>query len=484
MASAPVVVVGAGIGGLSAAIHARLAGWDVTVLEQGAVGGKAARIQTEGYTLDPGPSIIILPRIYRDLFSRAGRRMEDYLTFERLDPISRVLFGDRPPLDLPADRKACEAVVDQISKHDGANFRRLMSKLDGVVGHIDKSIFRKPYLEGWELADPHLIATALRFDVRKSYKELVDGWFESDLLRAFFYGFPSYGGQTYDSKAAGALLIPYLMVQEGVYYPVGGVAAIPEALEKLARELGVEFRAGARVVGLEREPTKVGGVRLEGGEVVPSSAILCNVDPLTAGKWLGRTSNLEPSYSYFTLHWGIRKRLEGLKHHTLLIPEGYLTGLKTLYGEERFPEPPIVYLNATSEQDPSVAPPGCTNLFAVVTSPARNGKVDWDSGLPALKASVRNVMRSYGVDFADDEIAFERVQSPPYFEAAHGNYLGSLYGAHERHRHLGILPSRNDDPEVKNLFYCGGGVQPGAGLPMATLSGKFAADLLSRRLKR
>jgi len=201
------------------------------------------------------------------------------------------------------------------------------------------------------------------------------------------------------------------------------------------------------------------------------------VDPNTAAIWLGRTESRAPSLSYFTLHFGIRARFPELRHHTLLVPRDFERGFEALYRERRFPEPPIVYLNDTTATDPSTAPPGATNLFVVVTSPAEESHLDWPAQTPIFRASVLALMHRFGIDIEGREVEFERVQTPSYFARVHGNYRGSLYGLDERYRIFGgMFPPANRDPKIRNLLYCGGAVQPGAGMPMVTLSGKFAAQ--------
>jgi phytoene desaturase len=477
--SKSVVVLGAGMGGLSAAIHARLRGYDVLVIEaREVVGGKAAGIEESGYRLDPGPSIVILTRLYEQVFLRAGRKMEDYLQFQRLDPFSRVLFEGAPPIDLPANIDDCLAVLKEVAPDDTDSFQRLLDTLDQVSPLIDRSIFSRPYDKPYQLADPNLIRTALKFDVRSTYKDLVDGMFKSSLLRAFFYGFPSYGGQTYDSKAPGAMMIPYLMVREGVWWPVGGISAIPRAFEALARDLGVEFKTGVRVQSFDQVNKRIQAVRTSDGDVLEADAFISNIDKLTTRAMLGKQVDWRPSLSYFTVHWGVKRRIPGLSHHTLLVPKSFEAGFTHLYRERRFPVPPITYINATVPVDPTTAPPDCENVFAVITTPAREDSFDWTVEAPGFRDVVKTQLASFGVGFDESEIEFERVQTPVLFEERDGSYRGSLYGPDEAHRLWGLMPLSNVDPDFGNLFYAGGSVQPGAGLPMVTLSGKFAAGKL------
>lgn len=472
-----VVVIGAGLGGLSAAIHARLAGHSVLVLESGErVGGKAAPFVEHGYRLDPGPSIVILTRVYGAVFRAAGREMDDYVRFRRLDPFTRVCFEGVPPLDLPADGEACLDVLASVAPEDAAALRDLLERMDRAAPHIDASVFHRPYDRAWQLADPHLIAFARRFDVTRSYKQVVDRMFRSPLLRAFFYGFPSYGGQTYDSKAPGALMIPYLMVREGVWWPEGGIGAIPAAFERLARELGVEFRFGARVAGLKDQGDRVTCAVLTSGEEVRAEAFISNVDRLTTRDWLGIHDSPPPSLSYFTVHLGVRRRIEGLSHHTLLVPKDFERGFEELYRRRRFPDPPIVYLNATHLEAPETAPEGCSNLFAVVTSPAIEPHLDWAGEQDDLARRVEGELSRFGFGFDPGDVEVRRVQTPLTFQARHGNYLGSLYGPDERYRLWGMMPLRVQDERYRNLLYAGGSVQPGAGMPMVVLSGRFAAE--------
>lgn len=472
-------MVGAGLGGLSAAIHARLEGHDVLVLEKGAVGGKAAGIDISGYRLDPGPSIIILPEIYENVFKKAGRRMADYLEFIPLNPITRLYFGSEP-LDIPAGIADCLEFLRSAAPEDVDAFAVLFEKLVHAAPLVEKSVFEHPYHHAYQVLDPNLIRMALPFDVRLTFKEIIDKTFKSPLLRAFFYGFPSYAGQSYRSKAPGALLVPFYMLQGGVFYPKGGVRAIPEAFAKLAFELGVEFRMSSQVERTVNVSDRVSHVELNTGERISGDHFILNRDRVQSETWMGRSLPVKASYSYFTTHWGVRRPLPEVKHHTLIVPEDFEQGFEQLYDERVFPNAPIVYLNNTSDLDPTAAPEGKTNLFSVVTSPAREDHFDWAVETERCVDDVVKVLGAKGIEVDRADVDFERIQNPIYFEKQHENFRGSLYGADEKFRLFGLFPWRNKDEVLKNVTYCGGSVQPGAGLPMVTLSGKFAVDSMPR----
>jgi len=466
------------MGGLSAAIHARLKGYEVTVIEKApGAGGKARPSWESGYRFDLGPSIIILTDIYRAVFELAGRRMEDYLEFVRLDPITRVYFEGTDPFDIPADRQSCLQVLGSRFPEDRGAVEQLLNQLDGVMPRVRASVFAHPYDRPWKLLDLNLLRIGSSLGARTPYKKFIDDLFKSQELRAFFYGFPSYGGQTYDVPSPGSLLIPYLMIQEGVFYPVGGVGSIVDAFFRLASDLEVEFRFDEEVTDLVRHNREVSKVVTTKGEYACAS-VISNIDRSTLGSMLGRKESRAPSLSYLTMSLALSKPADGFSHHNLFLPSDYEPVYESIYLKREFPENPIVYANSVTEMDPTAAPSDTGNLFLVATSPAEEPGMDWKTFKTEAEARVLATLRRCGIELTPQSICSQVTQTPSTFRVRDGNYRGSLYGLDQRHRLFGMMPAPNWDQEYRNLIYCGGTVQPGAGLPMVTLSGKFAADLL------
>lgn len=471
------VVVGAGLGGLSAAIHLRLDGWDVTVLEaRDQCGGKATIATEGGFTFDLGPSIVIMPEIYRAVFERAGKSMDDYLRFTRLETISRIYFeGLEEAIDLPADEAGCLEVIKRHAPSDLEAFKELLDQVESVYADIEGTIFSRPFHRPWEMLQPGLARFARKFAVRTPFKLDVDRRFQSPLLRAFFYGFPAYGGQSYHSPSPGSYLIPWSMIRGGVYWPVGGVSAIPRAFEQLARELGVQFLFNTPATGLQCEHARVTAVQTTGGEQ-KADLVVSNRDRLTTEPWVREAPSPRPSFSYFTLHYGFRSPAPALSHHTLLVPEDFERGFEELYSQRQFPQRPIVYLNEVSAIEPAMSASGGANVFAVITSPADEPQLDWSNREEEYQQRVEKVMRSFDLQLDFDEVVLQRRQTPLTFANRDSNYYGSLYGPSEESRLWGFMPLRIQDERYSNLLYVGGSVQPGAGMPMVTLSGKFAAE--------
>jgi phytoene desaturase len=475
-----VIVVGAGMGGLSAAIHSAVLGKRVLVLEQQPeVGGKACQVKQDGYMFDPGPSIVIMPWIYEQVFKHAGEDMRDHLVFERLDPFFSIRAEGGEMIEFPADEKAFFSFIENHFPRDIEAFRRILKLGDDIYPTVKETFFAQVYQSVSDLIDPSFLPLLGHTELLQPFKKPVDAWFSDPLLRAFFYSFPTYSGQTYFSRSPGSFLIPYIMIREGVYYPTGGIGAIPRAFVKLAEKKGVEVRTKTKVSAFLTEGNRVTGVKTGEGETVSAQTVISNIDKAATLKMLGRPYPRSTSFSYVSVQMGVRKELPGLHLHQSCIPHEYERPYRDLYEKRIYPRHHVLYLNVPSAVDPSFAPAGCANVFAVIPTPAQDPSLDWAVFEKTVVSDVCSELSRYDIHIRQEEIDTVRIQTPRYFEEAHGNYGGSLFGPDEKERPVwGMLPLANTDEMYDNLYYCGGSVQPGAGLPMATLSGKFIGDII------
>lgn len=483
-----IAVVGAGIGGLSAAIEAAILGHEVTVFEaREAPGGKACPIFEHGYSLDPGPSIIILPEIYTKLLARAGIEPGQFLEFHRAEPATRLFCqpmgktGGVEKVDLPSNWEGLLAVAESIEREDARNLAQIIEVLEKWRPYIEKKFLEDSIESPLGLLDWRLFKFGQEMGLGKSYKDLVDARFKSPLFRALFYGFPSYSGLTYRTKSPSPWFIPYFMLKEGIHVAAGGVKSIPAALEAVARKMGVKFQYSDSVIGVKWEANHVTKVETEQGGMVKVDGVIGAIDHAQIQEMLGRPQKYTPSMSYMTLHLGVKNPPEGLASHNLLIGREFESGFTGLYDRQDAPNWGVTYINAPHIDNPDCSPTDCGQLFFVTPCPAVVESFDWKQEELGLKEKLIDLVESFGMGLDQADIEVEIIQSPETFRSRDGNVLGSLFGQAESSRFFGMLPGLKDR-QFSNLVYCGASVQPGAGMPMACLGGQRSAQILDRAL--
>ena len=501
MGRSKVVVVGAGVGGLSAALELKRRGFDVEVLERRQeVGGKASTRSEGGFRWDEGPSIIVMPWVYRSLFEASKLDPEAYLPLKRLDPAFRVVLTDGRTLDIPASEEGVRDAFAAIDPADGEGLTRFLAKMDRFAALIGHS-FCDRMLETWpQVMFSPLMVSAAVISPAKKYAREIDEHFRSPAIRELLYGFPTYSGFDPQQAPASLAIIPWTIIREGVWYPAtGGVAAIPRALERACRDVGIEVRTGVEVEAIELDSTgAVAGVSTSSRPIL-AKAVVSNGDYVRTHQLLRggadfrgfsaeveslRSEQAEPSGSFFTIQLACDRTWEGLAHHILVLTEGSARVYDELFGRGEYPSDPPIYVNATCVTDPTDAPPGGSNPFVVVGAPPLKPGEEADreaeshfaekliarlekAGLPGLGAATVSRTITAPADWRDRFLAFR----------------GSIYGLGNAHNVLGgSFRPLNYRAEVPGLYFVGGGVQPGAGLPMVVQSGKITAERLARDL--
>ena len=499
MATERAVVIGGGLGGLATALELKRRGYEVVVLERHAeFGGKASERTEYGFRWDEGPSILVMPWVYRSLFEASGLDPDKYLPLRRLDPAFRIILRDGRPLDIPADPAGLRDAFAAINPKDGPALDKFLDKMDRFARLIAHAYCDR-MLENWGqvMFSPLMVSAAL-ISPAKGYAQEIDEQFESPAIRELLYGFPTYSGFDPQHAPASLAIIPWTIIREGVWYPEsGGIAAIPRAMVQACRDVGVDLWPNVEVEAIELDSAgKVAGVATSSGPVA-ARVVVSNADyvhtfrMLRGGKGFApdveglRAGEAEPSTSFFSIQMACDRTWDNLSHHVLVLTEGSNRVYDELFINGQYTTDPPIYVNVTSSTDPGDAPAGQSNPFIVVGAPAL-----WPGATDADRD------RDFENRYADQLIArleqagypglagatiTRHVTAPHDWKHRFTAFLGSIYGLGNKHNVLGgSFRPLNYRRDLPGLYLVGGGVQPGAGMPMVVQSGKITAERIAR----
>lgn len=484
-----VAIVGGGLGGLSTAIHLKLAGYDVTLYEANErVGGRANLISRDGFRFDTGPSLLNYPWVFERLFEAAGRRMSDYVTLLPVDPSVSFQWPDRRRFTLSSDLQKMLEEFERLEP--GVRPRALAFLRDAHAKYrlsFDKLVTSNEdnYARWLSLLSPREL---LKTSVWRSFDQELKRFFRSRLIREALGSYGMYlGGSPFELPGLFSIL-PYGELAFGLWLPKGGVYGLVAGMEKLARELGVTIRTSARVRRIVAEEKRVTGIELEDGSFCASGIVVSNVDaPTTDAKLIARNEKRErmklPQMTpgVLTYYWGIRGEVEHLGHHTIFLPDDYRGAFDELLKQKRIPRQMPFYVSVPSATDPDLAPAGDTAMFVLVPTPlvSEMRGVDWETTAREVKSRVIERLNHHGVDLTPKRIAVEAIYTPLDWQRKFGLYDGSAFGASHKLFQMGPMRARNYSKDIKGLYYVGASTTPGTGMPMVVLGGKMVAERIA-----
>jgi phytoene desaturase len=501
-----IVVVGAGLGGLSVAARLGTLGHQVTVCEQAPeVGGKLATYSRDGFTFDTGPSLLTLPAVYRDLFIKTGAPIDDALEIVPVDPTCRYRFADGTWLDVPnASRtKIAQAFDDGLGAGAGHDWNRFMDRA-GRIWQATRGPFLESPLEGLgqlarrsgSISDIRTIAPW------RTLRGLGRPYLRDPRLRTYLDRYATYTGSDPRRAPAALAVVPYVEQTFGSWYVQGGMRRLAEAVRERAQERKVAIRTGADVITVLTEAGRATGVRLAGGEEIRADLVVANADAehlyadlVSAPKPLATLRRATPSLAGFVMLLALRGREphSGVAaHHTVLFPEPYDDEFDAIFSRSARPVPdPTVYVSAPD--DPALRPDADSEAwFVLVNAPRHRARdhadradhgdrgtgVDWDApGLAERYADqVLAVMAHRGLDVRG-RLRWREIRTPADLERATRAPGGSIYGTSSNGVRAAFLRPANRSP-VPGLFLVGGSAHPGGGLPLVGLSAAIVADLI------
>ncbi len=484
----PVVVIGGGIGGLSAAIRLATAGLPVVLLEKNpGIGGKMGELRSGGYRWDTGPSVLTMRPVIEDLFTAAGRRLDDYVTLLPIDPLTRYFYPDGTVLDACRDWPRLAAQIAALEPRDVEGFLRFLAyaarlhRITGPVFIYDhpptwRSFTRVP------LADMPAVEPWLNMD------RAIRRYVRLPHLRQLLGRFATYVGASPFLAPATLNVIAHVELTGGIWYPQGGLYSLARALHKLALDSGVDIRTYAEVTAINLRDGAACGVTLATGESIAASAVIANVDVATvysrllpqSGPKLAATRhsvlNRKTSGSGFALLLGVTKTFPDLIHHNIFFSADYRREFADIFTRGRPPADPTIYVAITSKTDPEHAPPGHENWFVLVNAPPVGDQFDWNEEAPAYRTHILERLAAFGYDIRQS-IVEEHVLTPLDIARNTAAYRGALYGISSNQALNAFRRPRNRAEGVARLYFAGGTTHPGGGVPMVILSGKVAAEL-------
>ncbi len=482
-----VVITGAGLGGLSAAIALASSGFQVTVLEKNdQVGGKLNVLKKDGFTFDLGPSILTMPHIFRDLFARAGKKFEDYVPIQPVEPHWRNFFPDGTCFDLSGQPEVLKqelAKLDAQSVQEFENFLAYSKKLGQVIeaGYFSKGLDTLPEL----IKHYGILSSLTDFDAFRSMDQGVRRFISHPkLIDTLNYFIKYVGSSPYDAPAM-LNLLPYIQFEYGLWYIQGGMYRLAEGMLQLAQELGVQVRCQSEVIEWAVQHNQITEAVLITGERIPADIVVSNMEVIPAAqKLLKRDETLlkplqkfAPSCSGLVIHLGVNRMYPQLAHHNFFYSAESKSHFKTVFHDQSLSDDPTLYLVAPVKSDPGQAPTGCEVIKVLPHIPHLNPERPFsDEDYQQLRERVLLKLENMGLTDLRRHIVTEETWTPIDIERHYYSHRGSVYGAvSDRWKNLGFKAPQKDR-ELKNLYTVGGSVNPGGGMPMVTLSGLQVCD--------
>ncbi|HAS44140.1 MAG TPA: phytoene desaturase [Microscillaceae bacterium] len=486
------VIVGAGIAGIATSIRLANLGYEVDVFEANDYpGGKLTQFEQEGFRFDAGPSLFTMPFLVDELFTISGKEPRHYFNYERLPIVCNYFYEDGTRLNAFADHQAFAQEIEKKLEVPAAQVEKHLHNSAEIFEHTHK-LFMEQSLHQFKnflnIDTLVSIVNMFKMHIFSTMHEVNERKLKNPHLVQLFNRYATYNGSS-PYKAPGILnIIPHLEHNMGAYLPEGGMHSITLSLVKLAIELGVKFHYGQKVekIIVQDKPKQAKGIRVQ-GQTLDYDLVISNMDVVPTYRHLlksqkapEKTLQQERSSSALIFYWGINAEFPELDVHNILFAKDYKSEFAHIFDLKKVYSDPTVYINITSKRTEGDAPTGGENWFVMVNVPGNQGQ-DWDAWIDETRENViQKVSRVLGKNIRP-LIATEAILDPRSIEQKTSSFQGSLYGSSSNNRYAAFLRHPNFSRKIKNLYFCGGSVHPGGGIPLCLLSAKIVGNIIKER---
>ncbi len=480
--SKKVIIVGGGIGGLSMSCLLAKKGYEVALYEkEERLGGRCNLLEEKGYSFDMGPSWYLIPEVFEHFFKLIDEKIEDHLDLVKLEPSYRVFFdsGKKYNKDIFTNREKLKEVFESFEPNSFAKLEDYLAKAEEQYGIAMEEFVYRNYDSLFDFLNYKVIKSAKKFSLFKSMDEYIKKFFKNrDLQKLLEYQLVFLGGSPYNTPALYKIM-SHVDFNQGVYYPMGGIYKLVEALERIGRKLGVSYYNGLAVEEIIVESGYAQGVRLENGHFIRADEVVCNADMAHV-----ETTMLKKKYQTYPqkywdkkvlapsgliLYLGVDGEIPELTHHNLYFSFDWEKNFEQIFKKPIWPMDPSFYVCNPNKIDPKMAPEGKENLFVFV--PIAAGMIYSKGQLKGYAEKIIKMIEStMGIKDLAKRIEYQEIFCIEDFKKKYNSYKGTALGlAHTLWQSASMRPN-NFSKKVKNLFYVGANTNPGIGLPMCMIS--------------
>lgn len=469
------VVIGAGFGGLAAAVRLAVRGFRVTIVDRlDQPGGRARVFEQDGFTFDAGPTVITAPFLFEELWRLCGRDLEEDVDLVPVDPYYRIRFNDGTTFNYTGDREEMEAEIARFSAEDVAGYRQFLKKSEEIFEVGFEELGHVPFLNLSDML--RIVPAMIKLESHRTVHGLVSKYISHPKIRKVLSFHPLLVGGNPFSTTSIYTLIAHLERKWGVWYSMGGTGSLVEGLADLIDDRGGAQRYGVEVEEILVEDGRASGVQLDTGETIPADLVVSNADVGWTYRHLvpsehrstwtdPRVENMDFSMSLFVWYFGTDRTYDDVEHHTILLGPRYKGLLDDIFGNKELADDFSLYLHRPTKTDPSMAPPGHDAFYVLSPVPHLESGVDWREQAEPYRQAIQDDLAKTVLPDLGNHLVTSRMLTPQEFLDDYRSLKGAAFSVEPKLTQSAWFRPHNVSEDVEHLYFVGAGTHPGAGIP-------------------